>query len=50
MLNISEISQHARFLVTNLTFPYCFMLRAMCLHYYHIHGKNENKQNKKLKD
>lgn len=50
MLNIFEISQQECFLITNLTFPYCFILRVLCLHYYHIYGKNENQTKEKTKD
>lgn len=42
MLNILEISQQECFLIANLTFPYCFTLKGVCLHYYHIYAKNVN--------
>lgn len=45
MLSISEISQQECVLITNLTFPSCFILRVMCLHSYHMYGK-KRKPNK----
>lgn len=39
MWSISEISRQECVLITNLTFPPCFILRVMCFHYYHMYGK-----------